>query len=69
MLDASLTFENRRRCGVENIPVPELMKIEGEFQNQRVVTDESPSSLNPITIDMYIHVISANGTTSGGNVS
>ncbi|XP_006463399.1 hypothetical protein AGABI2DRAFT_208153 [Agaricus bisporus var. bisporus H97] len=45
------------------------MKIEGEFQNQRVVTDESPGSLSPITVDMYIHVISANGTTSGGNVS
>jgi hypothetical protein len=45
------------------------MKIEGEFQNQRIVTDENLGSLIPLTIDMYIHVIAVNGTTGGGNVS
>lgn len=64
-----LTTGNYRRCGAENIPLPDLIKFEGEFQNQRVVTNETSGSWGPINIDMYIHVIAVDGTTGGGNVS
>ncbi|KXN92139.1 hypothetical protein AN958_09231, partial [Leucoagaricus sp. SymC.cos] len=60
-----------RRCGVENIPAPELMKLEEEFKNQRLMLDQGRegSSNDPLSVDVYLHVISVNETTEGGNVS
>lgn len=57
---------------MENIPAPELLKLEEEFKNQRVTLEGNRSgdySLNdPVSVDVYLHVINANGTAEGGNV-
>lgn len=66
-----------RRCGVENISGPDLMKLEEEFRDHRMALERDRGgggggSLNvddPLSIDVYLHVIAANETSEGGNVA
>ena len=68
-------FSKKRRCGVENIPGPDLVKLEEEFNDHRMALEQGRGggggSLNvddPLSVDIYLHVIAANETSEGGNV-
>ncbi|KAL9710258.1 hypothetical protein Ac2012v2_006554 [Leucoagaricus gongylophorus] len=65
------------RCGVENISGPDLMKLEEEFRDHRMALERDrggggggPLNVDdPLSIDVYLHVIAANETSEGGNVA